>query len=109
MAGDNQKMIDNFNNMPIEELENIVENYYTDKSDEYEMEAIKTAERILKQRRGEKLKPEIKIEDSTREVHLTGINMPFDDMVIFIFKWTIASIPTAMFIYGIVYLIINYL
>ena len=48
MAGDNQKMIDNFNNMPIEELENIIKIYYEDTSDEYEMEAIKTAERILK-------------------------------------------------------------
>ena len=67
MAGDNQKMIDNFNNMPIEELENIVNN----KSDDYNKDAIKVAYRILKERgvAVAKPKPKIKIEDSTREVH----------------------------------------
>jgi len=107
MAGDNQKMIDNFNNMSINSLENIVANYYENISDEYEEQAIKIAERILKERGVEKPKPEIKIEDSTREVHLTGINIPFGDMVEFIFKWTFASIPTALFIFVIVYLITN--
>ena len=54
MAGDNQKMIDNFNNMSDNELENIVANYYENISDEYEEQAIKTAERILEERGGEK-------------------------------------------------------
>ena len=103
MADDNQTMVDNFNNMPIEELEDIVNN----KSDDYNKDAIKVASRILKERGVAiaKPKPKIKIEDSNREVHLTGINIPFGDMVEFIFKWTFASIPTALFIFVIVYLL----
>ena len=88
MAGDSKKLKDNFNDMPIEELENIIENYYTDKSDEYEMEAIRTAEFLLKQRRGEK--GGIKIED---------IQMPFGSMVIFMVKWAIASIPAFIILF----------
>ena len=49
MADDNQTMVDNFNNMPIEELEDIVNN----KSDEYEEEAIRTAKRIFNDRKEE--------------------------------------------------------
>ena len=99
MAGDNQKMIDNFNNMSNTKLENIIANYYENISDEYEEQAIKIAERILKERGVEKPKPEIKIEDSTREVHLTGINMPFIDMVIFMVKWGIATIPAFIILF----------
>ena len=48
MAVDNQKMEDNFNNIPIEELVDIVNN----KSDDYDKDAIKMAYRILKERQG---------------------------------------------------------
>ena len=109
MADDNQKMIDAFTNMPSEQLEAIVKN----KSDDYKEDALKVAYQILKERGASvanatsvpKAKPKIKIEDSNREVQLTGIDIPFGIMVEFIFKWTIASIPTALFIYLIVYLL----
>ena len=100
------QMIEKFSNMPIRELEDIVNN----KSDEYEEEAFRTAKRILKERgvEGDKPKPKIKIEDSTREVHLTGFNIPFEDMVGFIFKWTLASIPTALF-FGLIIFILSWI
>ena len=37
-----------------------------------------------------------KIEDQS--VHVKSFDMPFGDMVGFIFKWTMASIPTAIFL-----------
>ena len=37
--------------------------------------------------------------EDSQNVIVTDINMPFRSMVNFIFKWTIASIPTAGFIY----------
>ena len=94
MAVDKQKMEDNFNNIPIEELVDIVNN----KSDDYDKEALNVAYKILKERQGVESKPtnNIIIEESTRQVHLTDIRMDFGDMVLFIFKWTLASIPTAV-------------
>ena len=37
-----------------------------------------------------------KIED--KSVYVKGFRMPFGEMVTFIFKWTMASIPTAIFL-----------
>ena len=37
-----------------------------------------------------------KIEE--KSVYVKGFSMPFRDMVTFIFKWTMASIPTAIFL-----------
>ena len=37
-----------------------------------------------------------KIED--KSVYVKGFRMPFGEMVAFIFKWTMASIPTAIFL-----------
>jgi hypothetical protein len=41
-------------------------------------------------------KIEEKIED--KSVYVKGFRMPFGEMVTFIFKWTMASIPTAIFL-----------
>ena len=106
MSDDNQKMKDNFNNMSIDELKDIIKN----KSDDYKPDAIEMAIQILEDRRvkGFKHKPKIQIEDSTREVHLTGINLPFGEMVEFIFKWTLASMPTALF-FGLIIFILSWI
>ena len=40
--------------------------------------------------------PQQKNED--KSVYVKGFNMPFEEMVTFIFKWTMASIPTAIFL-----------
>ena len=40
-----------------------------------------------------------------QSVKIKDIEMPFGSMVGFIFKWTFASIPTALFIFVIVYLL----
>ena len=103
MAGAKQRMEDNFNNMSIDELKDIINN----KSDDYKPDAIEMVIQILEDRRVEVVrnKPKIKIENSTREVHLTGFNIPFEDMVGFIFKWTLASIPTALFFGLIIYIL----
>ena len=42
----------------------------------------------------DKLQKEIK----DKSVYVKGFSMPFGDMVTFIFKWTMASIPTAIFL-----------
>ena len=91
MAVDKQKMEDNFNNIPIEELADIINN----KPDDYDEDAIKMAYKILKERQwaGSKPTENITIEDATREVHLTDIRMPFMSMVMFMVKWAIATIP----------------
>ena len=90
----------------IDELKDIIKN----KSDDYKPDAIEMAIQILEDKRVEvvKHKPKIKIEDSTREVHLTGINIPFGEMVEFIFKWTLASIPTALF-FGLIIFILSWI
>ena len=41
-------------------------------------------------------KQQLKIED--KSVHVKSFDMPFGDMVVFIFKWAMASIPTAIFL-----------
>ena len=33
-----------------------------------------------------------------KSVHVKSIDMPFGEMVVFIFKWTMASLPTALFL-----------
>jgi hypothetical protein len=42
--------------------------------------------------------PEGKVGSTTRTVHVKSFDMPFGDMVLFIFKWVMASIPTAIFL-----------
>ena len=37
-------------------------------------------------------------EREDKSVYVKGFNMPFEEMVTFIFKWTMASIPTAIFL-----------
>ena len=37
-------------------------------------------------------------EEKERTVHVKSFDMPFGDMVGFIFKWVMASIPTAIFL-----------
>ena len=51
----------------------------------------------------------IKEKDSNieQDVNIKDIDMPFESMVVFIFKWTIASIPTIIFIYFIWFLILK--
>ena len=46
--------------------------------------------------KAEKEHQEQKIED--KSVYVKGFSMPFEEMVAFIFKWTMASIPTAIFL-----------
>ena len=37
-------------------------------------------------------------EQEDKSVYVKGFSMPFGEMVTFIFKWTMASIPTAIFL-----------
>ena len=37
-------------------------------------------------------------EQEDKSVYVKGFRMPFGEMVTFIFKWTMASIPTAIFL-----------
>ena len=54
------------------------------------------AEKDHKEQQQEHQKQQQKIED--KSVYVKGFSMPFGEMVAFIFKWTMASIPTAIFL-----------
>ena len=54
---------------------------------------IKAEKEAVEQRRKEQQQ---KIED--KSVYVKSFDMPFEEMVGFIFKWTMASIPTAIFL-----------
>ena len=56
------------------------------------------AEKAASEQRTQEIKEhqEQKIED--KSVFVKNFDMPFEDMVTFIFKWTMASIPTAIFL-----------
>ena len=41
---------------------------------------------------------ELQQKNEDKSVYVKGFNMPFEEMVTFIFKWTMASIPTAIFL-----------
>ena len=49
-----------------------------------------------KKTESQRVEQQQKIED--KSVYVKGFNMPFEEMVTFIFKWTMASIPTAIFL-----------
>ena len=92
MADINQEMKDNFQNMPIDELLEVVNN----KSDDYTKDAIKVAYQILKERQKPKVKKNkvtVEKSHSNNETIITDIKMPFGSMVEFMVKWAIASIP----------------
>ena len=57
---------------------------------------ISKAERTQSVAEAEAEEPQQKNED--KSVYVKGFNMPFEEMVTFIFKWTMASIPTAIFL-----------
>ena len=107
MSDVSKEMIANFYNISIEALKNIVKN----KSDDYDPEAFKAAQQILKERKQEAAwdeekkkrveanKPIIKIENSNQNVIVTDIRMPFGSMVEFMVKWAIASIPALIILF----------
>ncbi len=41
---------------------------------------------------------ELQQKNEDKSVYIKGFRMPFGEMVTFIFKWTMASIPTAIFL-----------
>ncbi len=59
------------------------------KEEKKNSETIKIQKEATEQRRKEQ-------ED--KSVYVKGFRMPFGEMVTFIFKWTMASIPTAIFL-----------
>ena len=72
---------------------------YRENPEKYGGKAIKKTEtdiaaKIKVEEEFDKLQKEIK----DKSVYVKGFRMPFGDMVTFIFKWTMASIPTAIFL-----------
>ena len=72
---------------------------YRENPEKYGGKAIKKTEadiaaEIKVEEEFDKLQKEIK----DKSVYVKGFSMPFGDMVTFIFKWTMASIPTAIFL-----------
>ena len=63
--------------------------------EKYGGKAIKKTEAQIKAE-SQHAKQEQKIEE--KSVHVKSFDMPFGDMVGFIFKWAMASIPTAIFL-----------
>ena len=56
----------------------------------------KEEKEAVEQRNQRRKEQQQKIEDQS--VHVKSFDMPFGDMVGFIFKWAMASIPTAIFL-----------
>ena len=61
------------------------------------------ATKAQKKTERQRVEEQQKIEDKSvyvkdGSVHVKSFDMPFEDMVGFIFKWTMASIPTAIFL-----------
>ena len=65
--------------------------------DEFNLNPEKYGEKEVAEQRNQRRKEQQqKIEDQS--VHVKSFDMPFEEMVAFIFKWTMASIPTAIFL-----------
>ena len=56
----------------------------------------KNEKETVEQRKQRRNEQQQKIEDQS--VHVISFDMPFGEMVAFIFKWAMASIPTAIFL-----------
>ena len=69
--------------------------YHVGSPEIFDGKAIKKTEPQIKAE-SQHAKQQQKIED--KSVHVKSFDMPFVEMVTFIFKWTMASIPTAIFL-----------
>jgi len=105
MANDNQKMIDTFSQMSIEQLEDIGDN----NKEDYTNEEKRMAHSVLIKKEDERLskpksKPKITTQEIEGEVYIIGIHLKFEDVFVLVFQWTIASIIIGGLFYLIAFL-----